>query len=611
MKKSMSIVTVAFLLFSAFTILLSVDTCSATGNTIYVNASGGANYTTIQEAIDAAEPGDEVFVYSGDYHENLVITKDIILTGQSKDDTIIDGSLNGHVVYVHGSDGSEIDIQISGFTIRNAGGTGKDCIALDYVNDGTINDNRVMNSEDSDGIQLSHCSGITISGNAINSNLEGNGINLVASANNIINDNQIENNQKGIYLSSVSNTNIIYDNTINGNSLYGAHIIQSSNNRLYLNDFSNNGQNAQDSSTNSWSYNQQGNYWDDYTGEDANEDGIGDTPYSITGGSNQDLYPLGYFTGVEPPVNQKPVAHIDSVSASTATYGQTISFSGHGTDDGTITGYNWRSSINGQINTSSTFSKSDLSIGQHTIYFKVMDNQGEWSDETSTYVTITQNQKPTAYILKPTGTAIYGTAVEFYGYGNDPGGQIVAYSWRSIPSGIISNENSFTLSNLPVDEYTIYLKVRDNYGDWSEEVSTMLIVIADPSQPNEPPHANAGGPYSGYVNEEVTFNGAASYDSDTGDSITYNWNFGDNQTGEGVSPKHNYSSAGKYTIELTVIDTHGEQSKSTTYATIMTRGSGQNQDGNGSGDSVIPGFELNFLIVAIGIILLLRKYKNN
>ena len=35
-----------------------------------------------------------------------------------------------------------------------------------------------------------------------------------------------------------------------------------------------------------------GNYWDDYTGSDENHDGIGDTPYNISGGSNQDLYPL-------------------------------------------------------------------------------------------------------------------------------------------------------------------------------------------------------------------------------------------------------------------------------------------------------------------------------
>ena len=40
-----------------------------------------------------------------------------------------------------------------------------------------------------------------------------------------------------------------------------------------------------------WSKNQRGNYWSDYTGIDANNDGIGDTPYAI-GSENYDNYPL-------------------------------------------------------------------------------------------------------------------------------------------------------------------------------------------------------------------------------------------------------------------------------------------------------------------------------
>ena len=34
------------------------------------------------------------------------------------------------------------------------------------------------------------------------------------------------------------------------------------------------------------------NYWDDYTGSDSNNDGIGDTPYPVPGGTSQDNYPL-------------------------------------------------------------------------------------------------------------------------------------------------------------------------------------------------------------------------------------------------------------------------------------------------------------------------------
>ncbi len=62
---------------------------------------------------------------------------------------------------------------------------------------------------------------------------------------------------------------------------------------------------SDDNSLNTWDngYTSGGNYWDDYTGIDENQDGIGDTPYNISGGSNQDLYPLmtPYIVDTIPP----------------------------------------------------------------------------------------------------------------------------------------------------------------------------------------------------------------------------------------------------------------------------------------------------------------------
>jgi hypothetical protein len=36
----------------------------------------------------------------------------------------------------------------------------------------------------------------------------------------------------------------------------------------------------------------EGNYWDDYTGEDNNVDGIGDTPYMLDEADQEDSYPV-------------------------------------------------------------------------------------------------------------------------------------------------------------------------------------------------------------------------------------------------------------------------------------------------------------------------------
>ncbi|MFZ5997662.1 MAG: GDSL-type esterase/lipase family protein [Nitrospirota bacterium] len=95
------------------------------------------------------------------------------------------------------------------------------------------------------------------------------------------------------------------------------------------------------------------------------------------------------FVYVATPSNAVPAASIDSITPSPAAVGQTVSFTGHGTDgDGTITGYSWRSSIDGQLSTAASFSTARLSEGSHTIYLKVQDNAGAWSPETSRSLTV-------------------------------------------------------------------------------------------------------------------------------------------------------------------------------------------------------------------------------
>jgi len=87
--------------------------------------------------------------------------------------------------------------------------------------------------------------------------------------------------------------------------------------------------------------------------------------------------------------NQPPTAYIDSISPTEPSGGETVTFDGHGTDpDGTVVAHRWRSSIDGALSAKATFETSALSEGEHTIYLKVQDNNGDWSEEVSSTVTV-------------------------------------------------------------------------------------------------------------------------------------------------------------------------------------------------------------------------------
>lgn len=62
------------------------------------------------------------------------------------------------------------------------------------------------------------------------------------------------------------------------------------------------------------------------------------------------------------------------------------------------------------------------------------------------------------------------------------------------------------------------------------------------------------------VNQMIIFDASASYSLDPDAVIiSYEWNFGDGATGTGKVVNHSYSSAGDYTVALTVVDSAGKR----------------------------------------------------
>ena len=104
--------------------------------------------------------------------------------------------------------------------------------------------------------------------------------------------------------------------------------------------------------------------------------------------------------------------------------------------------------------------------------------------------------------------------------------------------------------------------VTDDDGATGSDTTTVTVVVS-----NKLLTANAGGPYFGYVNESIVFNGTNSYDPD--DTITnYTWDFGDETNGVGKSPIHTYTEIGTYFVKLIVIDDNNRIDINTTRVII-------------------------------------------
>jgi len=193
-------------------------------------------------------------------------------------------------------------------TINNNGERGID---LEYQSSNNIISNNIIENNKLFGVYLeSKCIKNTFMQNTIRNNSEG--IYLDSSCDtNIISGNTISDNiQYGIFLNGNgegegNNFNLIIDNLISGNNVGICIDLNSNNNSLYENYFVENLKHAIDNGTNNkWNSSTIGNYWDNHTGPDNNNDGIVDNPYIYIGGSagSIDYLPIASITprGLDP-----------------------------------------------------------------------------------------------------------------------------------------------------------------------------------------------------------------------------------------------------------------------------------------------------------------------
>ena len=170
----------------------------------------GADYPIIQEAIDAATPGDTIEVRGGTYLESIIADKALVLRGIGN--PVIDSNGNGSAVRLN-----ENGIVIEGFVLIDGNRSG---IEINYNHNITIKNNIIRNN--SVGIAVSKSLNSSIIGNTISNN-RNTGLYLDDSELCIIANNIIYNNADGIDLRG-SNKNIIRDNLIFNNTISGVSL---------------------------------------------------------------------------------------------------------------------------------------------------------------------------------------------------------------------------------------------------------------------------------------------------------------------------------------------------------------------------------------------------
>jgi hypothetical protein len=237
-----------------------------------------------------------------------------------------------------------------------------------------------------------------------------------------------------------------------------------------------------------------------------------------------------YPPGGGATTNTAPSVAISSPgNSSSFAQGTAVTFSGSASDqqDGTLsTQMTWYSSIDGQIGTGASFSRS-LSAGTHTITAQVTDSGGLTASATrSVTITAPVNTAPTVTISAPANSSsdVQGTPVTFSGSATDKedGNLSARLSWTSSIDGNLGTGSSFS-KTLSLGTHTITARVTDSGGTTTSSSVTVTVT----AYVNSAPVVTISSPVNGSSfadSSVITFTASATDKEDGNVSASIVWN---------------------------------------------------------------------------------------
>jgi PGF-pre-PGF domain-containing protein len=543
--------------------IISLSSTASAGE-ITVDDDYGANYTSIQEAVNNSTSGDTIIVRPGTYTENVIVnTTGITIRSESNNSDAQVKPLNESVsTFLIQAD----NITISGLKITGAGNNyDKDAIFV-YSDMNNLTGNTIENGSIVLGSYTPDNSTTIFRGemnNVTGNTIENGSITLYAEVlGNLIAENKISNSEEGVHISCCGmNTNIVSDNTISNCSTgiyeydqgadirnntitdcsYGIVLSASTSGEIDNNTILNCDRGI-------------------VLGEACSSDIINNTIkscaecgiYDMDGNSSKLIY-NNYF-------NNTLNVRFEGAE-STSTWNSSLT-TGTNIVGGPYIGGNYWAKPDG-----TGFSQTSLDLdgnGIGDLPYNVYENDYDYLP----LVLQSSSVTPTANF---TANVTYGTAplsVQF----TDSSENETGWNWN-FGDGATSNEQDPVHTYLSAGNYTVNLTVNNSNGSDSK---LSAITVSENKGPVLPVADFSSNVTSGYVPFTVKF-------TDLSQNATgWNWDFGDGTSLTEQNPAHTYSAAGSYVVNLTSSNANGASSKT---ATITAQESDSDDDSDSSGGS--------------------------
>jgi len=219
---------------------------------------------------------------------------------------------------------------------------------------------------------------------------------------------------------------------------------------------------------------------------------------------------------------------------------------------GTITGWNWDFDNNGTVDsTVQNPTHQYSSEGTYSVKLTIDTPAGPFVRTRTDYITVS-SAPPPAPVAMFSATPASGLTPLIVSFTDESTGSITDWEWDFDYDGSFTADSTIQnpthLYNSP-GTYSVALRVT---GPGGSDTFVRSSYITTTSPPSPPVAGFSGTPTSGTVPLEVDFT-----DESTGIIDSWLWSFGDGTTSIEQNPSHTYTSAGTYTVGLTVTNTGG------------------------------------------------------